>query len=72
MWNASGANFTLPSVLIVENKSGNVFIVDNNSKQSQVEKILQKNLNIEKAPGTSRKKVQVKVESREPSPIPLR
>lgn len=70
MWNTSGGS--LPSVLIVQNKSGNVFIVENNSKQSQVEKILKKDLNIEKKASTSRKKVEIKIKSREPSPIPFR
>ena len=35
--------FTLPSVLIVENKDGNVFIVENKSEKSLVEKILKNN-----------------------------
>lgn len=70
MWNTSGAS--LPSVLIVQNKSGNVFIVENNSKQSQVEKILKKDLNIENLPGTTRRKLEVKIKSREPSPIPIK
>lgn len=63
MWNSSIAG--LPSVLIVQNKSGNVFIVDNNSGQSQVERILQQKNKTE----TSKK---VEKKSREASPIPIR
>lgn len=68
MWKPSGAS--LPSVLIVQNKSGNVFIIDNSNEESQVDKILKKDLNIE---GSSKKpEIKVKIKSREPSPIPIR
>lgn len=45
MFTASGA--ILPSVLIVQNSSGNVFIVENNKSKPQIEKILKKDLQIE-------------------------
>lgn len=70
MWKGSGGS--LPSVLIVQNKSGNVFIVDNNSEQSQVEKILKKKLQVDKIGGSSKTEVKVKIKEREPSPILLR
>lgn len=66
MWNSSIAG--LPSVLIVQNKSGNVFIVDNNSGQSQVERILQKKNKTE----ILNKTVELTIKSREASPIPIR
>lgn len=42
MFQASGE--ALPSVLIVQNENGNVFIVENKKSESQIEKILKKDL----------------------------
>lgn len=66
MWKNS--NFTLPSVLIVENDSGDVFIVESNKSKPEIEKILK----TDKTPSSSRKKVEVKRKPRSPSPIPLK
>lgn len=63
MWKNS--NFTLPSVLIVENDSGDVFIVENKKSKTQVEKILKP----EKTPSSSRKKAEVKKKPRAASPV---
>jgi hypothetical protein len=41
MWKASGS--VMPTVLIVENNSGDVFIIENKESKPQVEKILSKN-----------------------------
>jgi hypothetical protein len=67
MWNAAGAS--LPSVLIVENGSGDVYIVENKKTKPQVDKILK----TEKSPRPSRRKQQeLKIESRDPSPFDLK
>lgn len=67
MWKNS--NFTLPTVLIVENDSGDVFIVENQNKKSKntIEKIL-----TEKSPSTSRKKAESKRKPRSPSPVSVK
>lgn len=62
MWNSSGT--TLPSVLIVESETGEVFIVEDKKSQSQVDKILK----TENSPRSSKKKAELKVEAIEPSP----
>lgn len=54
MWNASGAS--LPSVLIVENESGDVYIVENIDSKSQVDRILK----TEKS--TRSRKPEIKIE----------
>lgn len=66
MWKQS--NFPLPSVLIVESGKGDVFIVENKSTESQVEKILKK----ENSKKSLRCKLEVKLESREPSPVTVK
>lgn len=66
MWSASAAS--LPSVLIVENDSGSVFIVENKKSKSQVEKILK----TENASSPSRRKGIVKVETIEQPPLMLK
>lgn len=58
MWKPS--SFTLPSVLIVESGKGDLFIVDNETSESQVDRILKKT----KKNSSS----EVKVEIRETSP----
>lgn len=63
MWNQP--NFPLPSVLIVESEKGDVFIVENKSSESQVERILKK----ENSRKSARFKLEVKLESRESSPL---
>lgn len=40
MWNSD--KFSLPSVLIVENKKGDIFIVENQENSNQIDKILGK------------------------------
>lgn len=70
MWKNS--NFTLPTVLIVENDSGDVFIVENQNKKSKntIEKIL-----TDKSPSTSkvtRRKAENKRKPRSPSPVSVK
>lgn len=68
MWKASNA--TLPSVLIVESGSGDVFIVENMKTEPQVEKILKSDSKIQrKSLRTSRRKANLKIEVEEPPPI---
>lgn len=69
MWNSSG--FTLPSVLIVESGTGDVFIVENKKSKSTVDKILKNDSN-EKSSGSSRRRQRVKVKSRESSPVTVK
>jgi hypothetical protein len=66
MWKNS--NFTLPSVLIVENESGDVFIVENKSSEPEIEKIL-KTEKTKNSPGSSKKKTEIKIRPRTPSPV---
>lgn len=62
MWNSSNSS---PSVLIVENNNGEVFIIEDvPSKPSQIDRILK----TEKGP-KSKRKVAIIIETREPSPI---
>lgn len=58
MWESSEG---LPSVLIVEGENGDVFIVENKDSETQVERIL-------KTEKSRRKKEEIKIEAREPSP----
>lgn len=64
MWKASGAS--LPTVLIVENGNGSVYIVENKETESQVDKILK----TEKKQST--RKPATKLNTREPSPEVIR
>lgn len=64
MWKPS--SFTLPSVLIVETGKGDLFIVDNETSESQVDRILKKTKNHSSSENII--KERVKVEIREPSP----
>lgn len=66
MWTSSDC--ALPSVLIVEGDNGDVFIVENKESEPQVEKILK----TEKSSRPRRKKQEIKIEAREPSPIDLK
>lgn len=62
MW--KGPNKTTPSVMIVENGKGEVFIVENqNDQESQVAKILK----TEKSPRKSRRKATIIIETQEES-----
>lgn len=63
MWKAPGA--ALPSVLIVEGENGDVFIIESKESKPQVDKILK----TEKSKSVTRRK---KIETREPSPAPLK
>lgn len=59
MFNASGVS--IPSVLIVQNKSGSIFIVDNESeKDSTVQKILKKKLEDSKTKNTKQRRTSCK------------
>lgn len=62
MWNDSSA--TMPSVLIVENENGEVFIVEDKSSESLVDRILNNS--------RLRKKPVISFDTREPSPTPLK
>lgn len=63
MWESS--NISLPSVLIVENESGDVFIVEDKKSESQVDKIL-------KTEKSKAKRRSIKIEAREPSPAAVK
>lgn len=65
MWQSSG--ISLPSVLIVENGSGDVFIIEDQKSEPQVDKILK----TEKLKSKKRTK-PITIETREPSPVPVR
>lgn len=62
MWSESGA--AMPSVLIVENGTGEVFIIENKSSESLMDRIL-------KSP-RARKMPVIKFETREASPVDLK
>jgi hypothetical protein len=68
MWSPSKK--AIPTVLIVENQSGNVFIVENKKTKPQVEKILKSDSSTQrKALRSSRRKQSVKIEADERSPV---
>jgi hypothetical protein len=69
MW--KNPNFTLPSVFIVENDSGEVFIVEDKTSKPEIEKILQPE-KVKNPPSTSRKKAEIRKKPRSPSPVPVK
>ena len=70
MWTSSDC--ALPSVLIVEGENGDVFIVENKESEPQVEKILKTEKSSRPPWRPRRKKQEIKIEAREPSPIDLK
>lgn len=70
MWKPSSnsSDFSMPTVLIVESGKGEVFIVDNESAESQVDRILKKSRKDLSAEENARQ--QIKIEIRECSPPP--
>jgi hypothetical protein len=65
MWSPSGA--VIPSVLIVESGSGDVFIVENMKTEPQVEKILKSDSKTQRK--SLRRKPSEKIEIVESTPV---